>query len=155
MRSGWLLASVALLALAIGLGFGLWKTTPGTPEISQDRLYAVKFTDQGGVTVRASYSEADGGQLRVSVIDTGCGIPADKVERLFQRFSQADSSISRTHGGTGLGLAICRSLAEMMGGETGIESREGAGSTFWFTIAAPSAELSAQAVHIDADHGDR
>lgn len=115
---------------------------------------AIKFTDQGGVTVRASYSEADGGQLRVSVIDTGCGIPADKVERLFERFSQADSSISRTHGGTGLGLAICRSLAEMMGGETGIESREGAGSTFWFTIAAPSAELSAQAVHIDADHGE-
>jgi CheY-like chemotaxis protein len=104
---------------------------------------AIKFTDRGGVTVSAGPLAGDPTRLRIGVADTGGGIPQDKINRLFQRFSQVDGTISRTHGGTGLGLAICKSLTEMMGGEIGVESVEGAGTTFWFTILAPAAELEA------------
>jgi PAS domain S-box-containing protein len=104
---------------------------------------AIKFTDRGGVTVSAGPLAGDPTRLRVAVADTGGGIAQDKINRLFQRFSQVDGTISRTHGGTGLGLAICKSLTEMMGGEIGVESLEGAGTTFWFTILAPAAELEA------------
>jgi PAS domain S-box-containing protein len=102
---------------------------------------AVKFTDQGAVSVGVGHLAADGGVLRIAVSDTGVGIPAEHADRLFQRFSQADSSIARRYGGTGLGLAICKSLVELMGGEIGVESGEGRGSTFWLTIAAPAATL--------------
>lgn len=98
---------------------------------------AVKFTDRGSVTVEASYLAADR-KLRIAVIDTGVGVPADVSGRLFQRFSQADSSITRRHGGAGLGLAISKGLVAMMGGEIGMESQVGAGSTFWFTVQAPA-----------------
>ncbi|HZZ34246.1 MAG TPA: ATP-binding protein, partial [Caulobacteraceae bacterium] len=104
---------------------------------------AIKFTDQGSVSVGVSYF--GGGTVRVAVTDTGVGISPDRMDRLFQRFSQADGSINRQFGGTGLGLAICKSLAEQMGGSIGVESAEGKGSTFWFTIAAPPAELAAPA----------
>ena len=97
---------------------------------------AIKFTERGGVTLWASY-EPDEGQLRLSVADTGGGIPADKLDRLFERFSQVDGSVSRRHGGTGLGLAICRNLVRLMGGEIGVVSAEGAGSTFSFAVPAP------------------
>ena len=107
---------------------------------------AIKFTAQGGVIVGVSYLAANGGCLRIAVTDTGVGIPAAQTDRLFQRFSQVDGSISRQYGGTGLGLAICRGLAESMGGAIGVESKEGRGSTFWFTVAAPVAELAAPAV---------
>jgi PAS domain S-box-containing protein len=103
---------------------------------------AIKFTDHGGVTVRASYEPAGGGRLRFEVADTGVGIPAELSHRLFQRFSQIDGSITRQYGGTGLGLAICKGLVELMGGDIGLQTREGEGSTFWFTIAAPPAELA-------------
>jgi PAS domain S-box-containing protein len=103
---------------------------------------AIKFTSRGGVTVALSYLAANGGRLRIAVTDTGVGIPADRIERLFQRFSQVDGSIARQYGGSGLGLAICKKLAELMGGEIGVETEEGRGSTFWFTIAAPAAKLS-------------
>jgi PAS domain S-box-containing protein len=101
---------------------------------------AIKFTDEGSVTVTARYL-AESGRLRFSVTDTGVGIPEDRLDRLFQRFSQVDGSITRQYGGTGLGLAICKRLTEMMGGQIEVESRQGEGSTFGFTIDAPLAEL--------------
>ena len=103
---------------------------------------AVKFTDRGCVAVQARYDPIASGRLRLSVTDTGAGIAGDKLDRLFKRFSQVDGSTSRTHGGTGLGLVICKSLTELMGGDIGVESAEGQGSTFWITIPAPLADLA-------------
>jgi signal transduction histidine kinase/CheY-like chemotaxis protein len=98
---------------------------------------AVKFTSTGGVRVTAAWN-ARSERLRVSVSDTGAGIPVDKLDQLFQRFSQIDGSATRNHGGTGLGLAICKGLCEAMGGSVGAESTLGRGSRFWFEIAAPA-----------------
>jgi len=97
---------------------------------------AVKFTHSGSVSVFVRVeSEIDRGWiLRFSVRDTGIGIPAEKRDLLFRKFSQLDTSTTRKYGGTGLGLAISKQLAEMMGGEIGVESQEGAGAEFWFTV---------------------
>ncbi len=105
---------------------------------------AVKFTQQGEVVVTLSRHQTAGAQamLRASVRDTGIGIPANRMDRLFQVFSQVDASITRRYGGTGLGLAICRRLVELMGGRIWVESREGQGSDFQFEVpcmAAPQA----------------
>lgn len=97
---------------------------------------AVKFTDEGTVelNVHSCGVEDDKQCIRFVVRDSGIGIPEEKKEELFKSFSQIDCSRTRSHGGTGLGLAICKNIVEMMDGEIGVESREGEGSTFWFTI---------------------
>src|SRR5215467_10512502 len=103
---------------------------------------AVKFTERGEVLVRGAVVRGGVGSrewseqtthLRFSVRDSGIGIPRDRLDRLFQAFSQVDASTSRRYGGSGLGLAICRRLTELMGGTIGVESEPGQGSTFWFT----------------------
>jgi two-component system sensor histidine kinase/response regulator len=108
---------------------------------------AVKFTSRGevGIDVRIVESAADGVLMRCEVRDTGAGIPQDRVASLFRPFSQVDASTTRRFGGTGLGLSIVKRLAELMGGQTGVDSREGAGSTFWFTARFGLAERK----HID------
>jgi len=97
---------------------------------------AIKFTDHGDVEVsvrRAQVVENDGITLYFSVRDTGIGIPADKLDTIFESFSQADMSTTRKYGGTGLGLTICRQLVELMRGRIWVESKPGEGSTFHFT----------------------
>jgi signal transduction histidine kinase/CheY-like chemotaxis protein/HPt (histidine-containing phosphotransfer) domain-containing protein len=103
---------------------------------------AVKFTDTGeiSVSVVAHAIAEDRHELHFAVKDTGIGIPADRLERLFQSFSQVDASTSRRYGGTGLGLAICKRLSERMGGRIWMDSEPGRGSTFHFTIVAEAAE---------------
>ena len=100
---------------------------------------AIKFTERGGVELIIGLEGAAPGatepRLRFDVIDTGMGMTADQVERLFEAFSQADASTARRFGGTGLGLAISRRLARFLGGDVTVESEAGRGSTFSITIA--------------------
>src|SRR5690606_26805686 len=99
---------------------------------------AVKFTEKGHVLVDVTGAvEDDRVSLRVSVEDTGIGIPSDKVKHVFEKFAQVDSSSTRRHEGTGLGLAIAARLVELMGGTIGVESEVGSGSKFWFTAELP------------------
>ena len=102
---------------------------------------AVKFTAEGEVCVGLSWHRADSGAalLRGSVRDTGIGIPADRMDRLFRSFSQVDASTTRRFGGTGLGLAICQRLLTLMGGRIGVESNPGVGSCFEFELPCISA----------------
>ncbi len=101
---------------------------------------AVKFTEIGHVLVDVrGEAVEDGVRLHFDITDTGIGIPADMLDNVFEKFSQVDASSTRKHEGTGLGLAITTRLVSLMGGEIGVESEEGEGSTFWFEITLPVA----------------
>ncbi len=95
---------------------------------------AAKFTSEGQITIQANVSDEEPDKMFISVTDTGIGIPEKKQRTIFDRFSQADSSTTRQYGGTGLGLPICLQLVHMHGGKIGVRSKEGQGSTFFFTI---------------------
>jgi two-component system sensor histidine kinase/response regulator len=109
---------------------------------------AVKFTEHGRIVLRARVlaQRAQGSRLRFDVVDTGIGIEPERLAGLFQAFEQADSSTTRRFGGTGLGLAITSRLAEMMGGEVGVESTPGQGSRFWFVAEFGAAALAQAAL---------
>jgi signal transduction histidine kinase/DNA-binding response OmpR family regulator len=100
---------------------------------------AIKFTRQGHVLINVECENQSEGEarFRLAVEDTGIGIPKDKVEHIFEKFTQADASTTREFGGTGLGLTICRQLTALMGGTIGATSRPGEGSIFWFTLPLP------------------
>jgi len=135
-------AAIKSLRLVFDVGADLSHPLSGDPL----RLYqvllnftnnAIKFTDEGEIVIRARIIENQTPEadilVRFEVQDSGIGISAEKIAQLFQPFHQADTSTTRKYGGTGLGLAISRQLAEMMGGEVGVESQPGKGSIFWFT----------------------
>ncbi len=119
---------------------------------------AVKFTERGAVRVKVEY-EAGSSFWKLSVTDSGIGIPPEKQDLLFGKFVQADSSTARRFGGTGLGLAICKQLAELMGGSVGLHSVPGEGSTFWVQLPLPLAPVAPaahdlnrlQAIHLPSD----
>jgi len=136
----------------LSLNYSIDESTPqaiiGDPTRLQQVLAnllsnAVKFTDKGTISVLVSSNKLDGARHEIcfSVMDTGIGIPGDKMCRLFQPFTQMDSSTTRRYGGTGLGLAITRELVELMGGRIWAESRAGRGSTFRFTIKADATSV--------------
>src|SRR5690606_17728968 len=107
---------------------------------------AVKFTDHGSVAVRVRVAGGTSYRplIRFEVEDTGIGIPADKLDIIFNDFTQADTSTTREFGGSGLGTTIARQLVELMGGQIGVESTQGVGSTFWFEVPIM---LQKQAAH--------
>ena len=108
---------------------------------------AVKFTDSGEVALTSSLRRVseERYEAHFAVADTGIGIPSDKLDRLFRRFSQVDGSMTRKYGGTGLGLVICKRLSELMGGRVWVESTAGEGSTFHVTLPVKAAALPARA----------
>jgi len=103
---------------------------------------ALKFTEHGYVILHVEKPQKD--QLKFSIIDTGIGIPEDKLSTLFDMFSQVDSSLSREHGGTGLGLAICKQLVNLLDGDINVVSTKNIGSTFWFTIKIEETDVVQQ-----------
>jgi len=109
---------------------------------------AVKFTDAGAITVEVRVLRRASSHVvvRVSVTDTGIGIPPERQAGLFESFAQGDDSTTRVYGGTGLGLAISRQLVTLMGGHMGVESQPGRGSTFWFELTMKCRTTGADAV---------
>jgi len=115
---------------------------------------AIKFTENGDIVISVRCLARDETRATVewSVSDTGMGIPPDRIQSLFQDFTQVDSSISRRFGGSGLGLAICKRLVEQMGGDIGVTSQLGCGSIFRFNVSLPLAESAAQVQHDDHEY---
>ncbi len=113
--------------------------------------HAIEFTDSGRVDISVFMVEETDAHLtvRFDVKDTGIGIPADRMDRLFQSFSQADASTTRLHGGTGLGLAISKQITELMGGQVGVKSEMGKGSTFIFTAVMQKQPHDQQQIPIE------
>ena len=109
---------------------------------------AIKFSEQGSITVKVRKVVGDARHclVRFEVCDHGIGLSQDEMSKLFQSFQQADTSTTREYGGTGLGLAICKQLAQLMGGDVGVDSRPGAGSTFWFTANLGISDQAAPAM---------
>ena len=106
---------------------------------------AIKFTPDGGqVVINALIDPEIPNSMRFTVVDTGIGIPPHKQQEIFDAFKQADMTDTREYGGTGLGLTICRELVDLHGGTMSLQSTEGVGSAFWFTI--PLAEVDAEAI---------
>lgn len=105
---------------------------------------AIKFTSQGGIDVILDVLKitVERTEIRISVKDSGIGIPPDKQNKIFQSFSQSDVSTTRKYGGTGLGLSICKNLIKMMGGRIGVDSTPGQGAAFWFELVLPNASES-------------
>ena len=104
---------------------------------------AIKFTDSGEISVSA---RREGGSLAIAITDTGIGIPADKIERIFESFQQADGTVARQYGGTGLGLTVSKQLIELHGGQIEVESDEGVGSCFTFTLPLANETADADSV---------
>jgi PAS domain S-box-containing protein len=113
---------------------------------------AVKFTHEGHVLLHVSCSSAADGAalLKIEVTDTGIGIPADRLDRLFKSFSQVDSSTTRHYGGTGLGLSIVKRLTDILGGGVGVDSEPGRGSRFWVTLPVPAARQECEPSRLGA-----
>jgi PAS domain S-box-containing protein len=137
-----ILAQKKNIALIVDLDKDLPRSLKGDPgrlrQIFNNLVgNAIKFTPKGKITLRASVVtiSSEIAEIKFEVEDTGVGIPERLRTRLFQAFSQADASTSRKFGGTGLGLSISKHLVERLGGQIGVQSEEGRGSTFWFTIA--------------------
>jgi PAS domain S-box-containing protein len=151
------------LELALEIDPALPETVTGDPVrvrqiLSNFVSNAIKFTSAGAIRIQAICEGAD--DVRLQVVDSGVGIDAATQRRLFEPFSQADTSTTRRHGGTGLGLSICRELAHLMGGEVGVRSRAGRGSTFWARLPLRSTGLAAETPSSEAEdleqlHGTR
>jgi two-component system, sensor histidine kinase and response regulator len=118
---------------------------------------AVKFTDQGEVILQVVLIRKQNGQqvLRFSVEDTGIGISGEALKGLFRKFTQADGSTTRKYGGTGLGLSVCKQLVELQNGEIGVDSEEGQGTIFWFTLPMQVVEGEIHEIPVDINKGKR
>ncbi len=150
------------IAIGVFLAPQAWGVFRGDPTRLRQVLLnlignAVKFTAKGGVVlaIGPAPGSADGETLRFEIIDTGIGIAEDRRPRLFQKFSQIDSSVTRRYGGTGLGLAICKQLVELMGGQIGIAGNPSEGSIFWFDLPLRRCALGALPAPVGALTGLR
>jgi len=150
------------LAAGRGLGFEFRSALDGEGAVLGDPLRvrqivvnflsnAIKFTERGQIALAAWRIEADGDDVLIEVRDSGPGIAPATLARLFRPFTQADESTTRRFGGSGLGLSIARELATLMGGEVGVESREGTGSRFWLRLPLPRSPEAPEAAEAAAD----